>query len=89
MLGAVIDGISHADELLALGLEDVLDGDVALAFVALMQHGACHGALVDVPPSLREFVAGRMVEPVHEVDGNSRNRAGERGKAQKPYVVPT
>ena len=68
MLGAVIDGISHADELLALGLEDVLDGDVALAFVALMQHGACHGALADVPPSLREFVAGRMVEPVHEVD---------------------
>jgi Fe-S oxidoreductase len=64
----VIDGISHADELLALGLEDVLDGDVALAFVALMQHSACHGALVDVPPSLREFVAGRMVEPVHEVD---------------------
>ena len=25
-------------------------------------------ALVDVPPSLREFVAGRMVGPVHEVD---------------------
>ena len=45
MLGAVIDGISHADELLALGLEDASMATSRAAFVALMQHGACHGAL--------------------------------------------
>lgn len=68
ILGAVIDGFVHVDKLLETGLDEVLDGDFALAFVAIVQHGACHNALGDVPPSLREFVAGRLIEPLHEAD---------------------
>ena len=67
ILGALLDDAENAyDNIESMGVCNVLDGDFALATVAIMRHGAGPEALVDMPASLREFVAERLVASLHE-----------------------
>jgi DNA primase len=69
ILGALIDDPEGLDESVQWhGVDQALDGDFALALASLMQRGACIEVLSDIPASLRDFVAARLVEPVHERD---------------------
>jgi len=69
ILGALIDEPEMlADEASWQGADQAFDGDFALAFGALVRHGATNEALAAIPPSLHDFVAARMVEPLHERD---------------------
>lgn len=69
ILGALIDDPDRlADDASWQGADEALDGDFALAFGALVRHGATNEALVEIPPSLQDFVAARMVEPLHGRD---------------------
>ena len=66
ILGALIDEPERlADESLWQGADEALDGDFALAFGALVRNGATNEALAEIPPALHDFVAARMVEPLH------------------------
>lgn len=69
ILGALID---DPESLVAnaqwYGAEETLDGDFALALASLVRHGARPEVLGEIPASLRDFVAARLVEPVHERD---------------------
>lgn len=68
VLGAIIDDMESLDEHLLMSVEQELDGDFALACASLFQHGPRSEALADMPASLREFVASRLVAPVHDRD---------------------
>jgi DNA primase len=68
ILGAMIDDPESVDEWLTTRIEQELDGDFALATAALLRYGARTEALAEVPASLRDFVAARLVTPVHERD---------------------
>lgn len=69
ILGALID---DPESLVAnaqwYGAEETLDGDFALALASLVRHGARPEVLGEMPVALRDFVAERLVEPVHERD---------------------
>jgi DNA primase len=67
ILGALIDDPESADENAVMhGAEQVLDGDFALALATLLRHGVRPDALDELPSSLRDFVAERLVAPTHE-----------------------
>jgi DNA primase len=69
ILGALVDDPEGLDgNMQWCDAEQALDGDFALALGALMQHGVRAEALADVPTSLRDFVAGRLVEPAHALE---------------------
>lgn len=69
ILGALIDSPDERYELVTMhDVEQAFDGDFALALATLLQHGARVEALAEIPASLRDFVAARLVEPVHDRD---------------------
>lgn len=66
ILGALIDEPEMlTDETSWQGADQAFDGEFALAFGALVRYGATSEALGEIPPSIHDFVAARMVEPLH------------------------
>lgn len=68
ILGALLDAPEALDENVGPDVEQALDGDFALAFSVLVRLGVRVEALAELPASVRDFVAARLVEPVHERD---------------------
>jgi DNA primase len=69
ILGALIDEPEMlADESSWHGADQAFEGDFALAFGALVRHGATNEALAAIPIPIQDFVAARMVEPLHDRD---------------------
>jgi DNA primase len=95
ILGALIDSPDDLADLAAWhGVDQVLDGDFALGFAALLEHGVTAESLRDVPASLREFVAARLVAPEYERDdaseiirGNVAKLNGMRRLSRKDELV--